>query len=254
MEAQVGVLGDGGLPNYDLMCDVTNFLCHFGARYHHAREDIAFGYIVRSNPAMSGTIDRLVQEHADIAAKGEELAALLGRVFARAETGVAKAVVAFLILYRNHITSEEESILPYAAEHLSAMEWDSVAAAAPLGPDPFQMYGVSRHSPTFGSEAEVRYLALYEMIQAGRSMQSSAYPMHPAIDSPMKHATYSKQVGGILVLPDPQTFVPPISRRARRLLVRQAIGCFALILAYLQYYYHDVQLQIMNLLSVVFFQ
>lgn len=41
----------------------------------------------------------------------------------------------------------------------------------------------------------------------------------------------------------------PSGARARRSLIRQAIGLFALILAYLQYYYLDVQLQVMSLPS-----
>ena len=251
LEGQLRVLRVGELPNCDLMCDVTNYLCHFGARYHHARESVAFGYVVQSNPTMSGTISRLVQEHADMAAKGEELDALLARVVvgnAIARVGFEGVLAAFLTDYRNHITAEEQDIIPYAAENLSAMEWEAVAGAAPLGPDPFQKYDAWRHSPTFGTEGEARFRALRGMIRTGRSARSWAHAVRRAEDHHENGAGNRKKVAGVLAVPRPRILVPGVAK-ARRLLVKQTIGLLALVLAYLQYYYIDVQLQILSLPS-----
>ena len=252
LEGQLGVLRDGYLPNCDLMCDVTNYFCYFGNRYHHAREGVAFGYIVRSNPAMADTISRLVQEHADITDKGEKLNALLVRVVegdAIASDSIANALAAFLTAYRNHIVEEEQSVLPFAAANLSAMQWESVAGARPSGPDPYQSYGASRDSPTFGSEGGTRYRALSEKIRAGRSARSRAYPARRADGHREDGADNKKHVTGSLAVPGLQILVPGIVA-ARRLLVKQTIGLLALALAFLQYYFLDVYLQIEHLPSV----
>lgn len=251
LEGQLGVLRDGDFPNYDLMCNVTTYFYYFGNRYHHAREGVAFGCIVQRNPAMSGTINRLVQEHADIAAKGEELEALLASVVAGdaiARAGIEGVLAAFLTDYRNHITAEEQDIIPYAAENLSAMEWESVAHAAPPGRDRFQKYDASRHSRTFGSEAEPRYRALCEMIRTGRSTRPRAHPVRRAEGHQEDRAGDRGKVTGFLAVPRPQILAPDVAC-ARRLLVKPTIGLLALVLAYLQYYYFDVQLQILSLPS-----
>lgn len=249
----MGVLRTGELPNYDLMCDVVGYLCHFGARYHHAREDIAFVCIVQGNPAMSGTINRLWREHADIAANGEELDALLVRAVAgnaRARAGIEDLLAAFLIAYRNHIAAEEQDILPYAVEHLSAAEWESVARAAPQGPDAFNRFGAGRHNPTFGSEADARYRALCERIRTGRSAHPGAPPVRRA-QGHQENRVVGASTKSAAVLAVPRTVIRVSGvAAARRLLVRQAIELFVLIMAYLQYYYHDVQLQILSLPSV----
>jgi hemerythrin-like domain-containing protein len=253
LEGQLGVLRDGDLPNYDLMCDVTTYFSQFGNRYHHAREGVAFGYIAQSNPAMSSTISRLVQEHADIAAKGEELDALLARPVkgnAIARASIEDVLAAFLTAYRNHIAAEEQDILPYAAESLSAMEWGLVARALPPGPDFFRKYDASRHnSPTFGSEAEARYRAVCEMIRTGRSARPRAHRVRRAEGHQENRAGDSEKVAGFLAVPRAQ-ILPRGVANARRLLVKQTIGLLALVLAYLQYYYFDVQLQILSLPSV----
>ena len=251
LEGQLRVLRDGDLPNYDLMCDVTTYFSQFGNRYHHAREGVAFGYIVQSNPAMAGTISRLVQEHADIAANGEELDALLARAAkgdAIARASVKDALAAFLTAYRNHITAEEQDILSYAVENLSAMEWESVAHAVPPGPNPFEKYDASRHSRTFGSEAEPRYRALCEMIRTSRSTRPRAHPVRRAEGHQENRAGDREKVTGFLAVPGPQILAPDVAN-ARRLLVKQTIGLLALVLAYLQYYYFDIQLQILSLPS-----
>jgi hemerythrin-like domain-containing protein len=251
LEKQLAVLRSGELPNWELMCQVTNYICHFGARYHHARENVAFWYILQRNPAMSSTIDRLLQEHADIATQGEELEELLSRTIAdpaAAGANIQDVLTAFIAAYRAHLAAEEEKILPYAEQNLSATEWDSVTTAAPVGPDPYVQYGASRHTPTFGSEAEVRYQAIVEMIQKNRLARLREYSVASAADCHEYSPVGRRKVAGFAEVPYPAVLVRE-GAVSRRLLVRQAIGLLALVLAYLQYHYFDVQLQLMSLPS-----
>ncbi|OGA14641.1 MAG: hypothetical protein A3H32_09360 [Betaproteobacteria bacterium RIFCSPLOWO2_02_FULL_63_19] len=249
LEGQLAILRSGETPNYDLMGDVTNYICHFGARYHQAREAAAFGYILQDNPAMSGTIHRLVREHAQIAAKGEDLDALLARTVAGdAATQIADVLAGFLAAYRSHIATEERDILPYAEANLSAAHWERVAGAAPQGPDPFMRFATSKHRPTFGSEAQTRYRTLSERIQSGRSARPSAWSdVHRVHDGVARNAVTA---GGRPAALPRRSLLVPDTAAARRLLVRQTMELLLLSLAFLQYHLLNIQLHIMELPSV----
>jgi len=255
LNEQLNILHEGGLPNYHLTLNIVSYLLYFSDRYHHAREDVAFGYLAKTDPRMRATINRLAQEHSTISAKGVELCTLLPEVVvvdlvqrANAET----ALRAYLTSYRNHIATEEKEILPRAAEVPTATEWAFVARAAPLGPDPFRNHGARRHNPTFGCEAESRYRELRREISIGRSGQSSEHPVRN-LDSGQKNSVSpGKVLAGPLALPRRKHLVLS-GTLAWRLIVRQSVMLLALVLAYLQYYFFDVQLQIALLPSIQVF-
>ena len=249
LESQLAIIGQGDAPNYDLMSDVTHYLCHFGARYHHARETVAFGYILEKDPAMSGTIRRLALEHTDNVARGENLDALLaGSVAGDAATQIAEVLASFIDAYRSHVAAEEQEVLPYAEANLSDGQWEGVARAAPSGPDPFVRFATSRHNPTFGSEAQTRYRALCERIQTGRSSQPWAHHPSHLIKHALLSAAATKAIG--VSSPTNRSLLLPATANERRLLVRQSMELLLLSLAFLQYQFLDAQLQILNLASV----
>lgn len=249
LESQLAVIREGDWPNHDLMSDVTNYLCHFGARYHHAREAVAFSYLLEQSPQLSATIHRLTLDHTDIVTNGENLYAVLASPVARdAATQIEDALGGFIDAYQNHVALEEQDVLPYAEANLSDEQWENIARAAPSGPDPFMRFAASKHNPTFGSEAQTRYRALCERIETGRSFQPWAH--HPA--HLIRHTQLSAAATTAVVAPSPLKRSPllPATADERRLLVQQSIELLLLCLAFLQYQFLDVQLQILNLPSV----
>ncbi|HEY3077901.1 MAG TPA: hemerythrin domain-containing protein, partial [Burkholderiales bacterium] len=107
-------------------------------------------------PDLKPVLARLEQEHRVIARAGETLrqhleASLNGAMIARAEVEVAAAT--YLVYYGNHISKEEELVMPRASETLSAEDWAAVKAAAPAQPDPL-----------FGERPEARYGELRRQI------------------------------------------------------------------------------------------
>jgi hemerythrin-like domain-containing protein len=136
---QVAVFEDGQRPNYELMQNIISYLREYSDRYHHPREDAAFGRLALRAPREALVFTRLHQEHRVIAHAGEKLFALLEAVLEdtmvpRDELEMAAAT--YLVYYENHIDREERDVLPLAARLLGPDDWAAVDESAPAGPDP----------------------------------------------------------------------------------------------------------------------
>ncbi|NML45211.1 AraC family transcriptional regulator [Ramlibacter sp. G-1-2-2] len=149
LQREMDVFHAGGSPDYQLMLDIITYLREYGDHSHHPREDEAFRRLLRHCPERALPIARLQQEHRVIAHAGEALREMLESVVAdgvvqRAEVEMAAAT--YLVYYGNHIAREEEDVLPRAAKHLSAEDWQAVKEAAPavrdplFGPEPAQRF------------------------------------------------------------------------------------------------------------------
>jgi hemerythrin-like domain-containing protein len=124
----------GENPDYLLMLDILSYLRDYGDRIHHPREDEAFRRLLAYCPDRQLPIARLLQEHRVIAHAGDTLRDLLEQaahdsIVKRRKIEVAAAT--YLVYYGNHITREEEDVLPRAARHLTASDWQAVMDAAP---------------------------------------------------------------------------------------------------------------------------
>jgi hemerythrin-like domain-containing protein len=139
LQHEVDVFATTEAPNYPLMLDIIDYLREYADQYHHPREDAVFSRLAQYLPDRQLPLVRLRQEHRVIANAGIALRRLLEEVQAdavlsRSEVEVAAAT--YLVYYGNHIATEEDDILPLAASTLSAEDWRTAAAAAPVGDDP----------------------------------------------------------------------------------------------------------------------
>jgi len=152
LRKELDVFQAGGQPGYDLALDIISWLRDFGDTFHHPREDEAFRRLAQRRPDRELPLARLRQEHVVIAQAGEELRLLLeravnGEVTPRSSIEVAAAT--YLVYYANHISLEEEDVLPLAAKELTPADWAAVRDAAP-----------DRNEPPFGDAAEPRFREL----------------------------------------------------------------------------------------------
>ena len=138
VERQVDAFRTDKQPDFELLRSIVYYLRHYPDRFHHPREDIAFARLVERDPQLQLEIARRVQEHAVIAAAGDELLGYLDRIVAGAmveRAELEKAAATYLVYYRYHLYAEERQVLPRAAELLTATDWAAVAAI-PTEPDP----------------------------------------------------------------------------------------------------------------------
>ncbi len=139
LRREVDALAQEKVPNYGLMLDILAYLRDYADEVHHPREDEVFRRLALRRPDRELPIARLRQEHRVIAHAGEALRLLLEEAAAdsfvrRAEIEVAAAT--YLVYYGNHIETEEEDILPLAAQVLGEEDWQAAKAVAPAARDP----------------------------------------------------------------------------------------------------------------------
>jgi hemerythrin-like domain-containing protein len=154
LQQEVDVFASGDVPNYQLMLDIISYLRDWADHYHHPREDEAFRRIAKMRPDRELAVARLMQEHRVVARAGEELEKMLHEaeadaIIPRAQVEVAAAT--YLVYYGNHISKEEEDVLPLAAKILTADDWAAIKAAVPdghhpeRGADPLERFRELRH-------------------------------------------------------------------------------------------------------------
>ncbi len=156
LDSQMAVFHAGQRPDYELMRDVVYYLHHFADRFHHPREDVAFARLVERDPSLELAIKRLLQEHRVIAVTGDALLVYLEDILNDVvieRQAVEAAAATYLVYYRHHLATEENEILPRAAQLLTAADWAAVANAVATVPDPL-----------FGDDVGARYRALREQI------------------------------------------------------------------------------------------
>jgi hemerythrin-like domain-containing protein len=156
LHREVEVFPRGEQPNYELMLDILSYLRDYGDQYHHPREDVAFRRLVRRLPVLELPLARLRQEHRVIARAGEILRGHLEAIVAGAVVRVEDietAAATYLVYYGNHISKEEEDVLPAANAALTIEDWAEVRGAVRAAPDPL-----------FGDHPENRYRELRRRI------------------------------------------------------------------------------------------
>jgi hemerythrin-like domain-containing protein len=146
LESEIAVFAAGEPPSYALMLDIIEYLREYADRYHHPREDTAFGLLERRLPHLGPQLARLRQQHRVIARAGEALAGYLedavgGVLVARAEVEAAAAT--YVLYYRHHIATEESEAVWRAAATLTPAEWQAVADSATVIFDP--LFGATPH-------------------------------------------------------------------------------------------------------------
>jgi len=247
--------------DFDLVVDVVAHLNAFRDRYHCSREEAAFSLIAQKDPATARTVNRLLLEHRVISSKGQKVYGLLAESTGVASLRALAELRKYVRYARHHEEREEQSVLTRAMESLTEPEWQLIEHAAPPGPEPFREFSKRRYDPTFGDEASQSHRMLCERIshssqRSGRgvlarrssSRPTSAVQGAAAIAGPTPSRTVARSA--------PERRGAPAKFKPAWMLVylsryRQAALLLALVLAYLQYYFLDVNLEIMRLPAIV---
>ena len=156
LKSQIGLFHEQAEANYELMLDIIYYLTQYPDRFHHPREDIAFGKLVERDASARLRVRELLGEHKVIASSGKRLVEqlngiLVGAILQRESVEVDAAT--YIVYYRQHMAREEADLFPRLEDVLSSANWKAVDDAITAEADPL-----------FGGEIGQRYQQLHRQI------------------------------------------------------------------------------------------
>lgn len=157
-EDELRVLGGASRPDYEVLCDVLDYMTRYPDRCHHPVEDRLFAALADVEPALAPQVRHLAELHRRIADSGRALRQRLEVALSDAQL-VARAAILeageeYVELFREHLRCEESVLLPATARKLAA-----IAARAPAPPV------IAQRDPLASGEG-LRYRALARRLSA----------------------------------------------------------------------------------------
>ncbi len=156
LKSQVDLFHQQAEVNYELMLDIVYYLTQYPDRFHHPREDIAFGKLAEGDPSTQSRVRELLAEHRVIASAGRRLVEQLNRILSDAmleRESVEADAATYIVYYRQHMAREERDLFPRLEDVLRNEDWKAVDDAITAEADPL-----------FGSEVGQRYQQLHQQI------------------------------------------------------------------------------------------
>jgi hemerythrin-like domain-containing protein len=158
LEHMLDRFGDGAEPDYELMCELLEYMIDYADQVHHPSEDLIFERLLAEPGQGHDVLRRLMLQH--------QALSQLNRRFKESLEGIVHEEVLrrdeveqqgreLLATLREHMRLEDQEAFPLAAETLSAQDWEALIAAAPNATD-----------PVFGQADPERFRAIYHQLQA----------------------------------------------------------------------------------------
>lgn len=160
LEGLLDQFRDGVEPDYELMCELMEYLTDYADQVHHPSEDRIFEHMLAQSGSGHPVFRQLMQQHH---ALGQ-----LNRRFKETLEGIVHEEVVrrdeverqgreLIAQLREHMRLEDEQAFPLAESSLSADTWAEILAATPTEQD-----------PVFGQADPERFRALYKQLKLKR--------------------------------------------------------------------------------------
>lgn len=130
---------EGHEPDYDLLCEMLEYMGSYADQIHHPTEDLIFRRALDKGVSNRDVFDVLMHQHGLVPQLNrrfhESLDAIIHEdVLLRDEVEAQGRELVDTL--RTHMTMEDEEAFPIALERLDEADWDAVAAIAPTADDP----------------------------------------------------------------------------------------------------------------------
>ena len=149
----------GALPDFDVLRAMLFYIDEFPERLHHTKEsDLLFPVVRERAPELAPLLDRLDADHArgEAAIRELEHALLAFEVMGPSRRDAFEAAVQrYIGFYLEHMSIEEEHILPAARRVLDGDDWLMLDAAFEANRDP-----LTGHEPADDYRALFRRIAM----------------------------------------------------------------------------------------------
>jgi hemerythrin-like domain-containing protein len=139
LEEMLDRFHEGEEPDYELMCELVEYMLDYADQVHHPTEDLIFERLLGQPGQGHDVLRRLMVQH--------DALGQLNRRFRESMEGIVHEEVLsreeveqqgreLLATLREHMRLEDEEAFPLAAELLGAEDWVELLAEAPTTDDP----------------------------------------------------------------------------------------------------------------------
>lgn len=148
----------GAEPDYELMCELLDYMESYADQYHHPTEDLIFARLIESAGESPMVLGILMNQHQQIPHMNRRFRGSLdgivhGDVLLREEVETQGRELVRTLW--NHMTIEDTEALPLAQERLSAADWEELDRISPQADD-----------PVFAAPDPARFRALFAELAA----------------------------------------------------------------------------------------
>lgn len=164
LEEQLGILTEGGDPEYELVLDIFEYLSAFADRFHHPLEGRVFALISEQKPKLRAFVRDLEKRHRVISELGEALVSSLRAAqndIVVSRESVVVAARAYVFIFREHMAFEEEHLFDVVAAEIGEPSWLAEELSA-------------RQNPLFGHEVTDRFRSLRRRLANSRYFEERA--------------------------------------------------------------------------------
>ena len=139
LESEILAIEVGKTPDHPLMRDIMRYMTQYSDRFHHPKEDLIFGQLLKRDPRLRANVEELIEEHVIIRRVGQEFTRLLHEsgvdsVDAREQLGTSGS--AYIHALREHMLKEERRLFPLARGALTNTDWQAIDEAVKTIDDP----------------------------------------------------------------------------------------------------------------------
>jgi len=150
---------DGLEPDYELICELMEYMIDYQDQVHHPSEDLIFERVLVQEGAGHAVLQQLMKQHHSLAQMNRRFKELLEGIVHEEvvrRDDVERQGRALVAQLREHMRLEDEQAFPLARACLSETAWSELLAAAPKAQD-----------PVFGQDDPERFRMIYRQLRAG---------------------------------------------------------------------------------------
>jgi len=149
---------EGSEPDYDLMCELLDYMESYADQIHHPTEDLVFTRLIESAGESPMVLGVLMNQHQQLPQINRRFRNSLdgimhGAVLLREEVEAQGRELVSTMW--NHLTLEDTEAFPLAEERLSESDWEELERISPKAAD-----------PVFGIPDPARFRSLFNQLSA----------------------------------------------------------------------------------------
>jgi hemerythrin-like domain-containing protein len=153
LDALLDRFHEGEEPDYELICELLEYMDSYSDTIHHPTEDLIFRRVLDGGAEQRDVFEVLMRQHSVVIQ--------INKRFRHSLEGIVNEEVLrrdevetqgrdLVNTLREHLHLEDREAFPIALERLAQADWDAVEAAAPRADD-----------PVFGTPDPQRFRALF---------------------------------------------------------------------------------------------